>query len=212
MKKVIWVLGITVCLVLGTMLVSCAPAEEPDVWSDVTSIDQLIGTWRLALSEQIDFKEFMFLQYPYSGNESQREEFNTLWNGPGYATFFGNINIDFNRTEITTIDASVPSGTTSGTLTIVFSGGNINTPSVWNSVILLLFNEIMPQGSIVNDTNKSFTYTAMSSPNSNILGFYDYYREGMKINQNGRKIKLTNPGSTTPSNPLSPQELIYIKQ
>ena len=197
MKKVIWVLGIAVCLVLGTLLVSCGPPQEPDVWSDVTSVDQLNGTWRATESERMSFKEAMFMQFA-QGDESQRTAFNLMWDSSGYGTLYGNINIDMTRTEIVTINAATPSETGTRTQTVAFSGGNINNAGVWDSIKVLLFEGSMPEGTTMNDANKSFSTWSYSY--NNILS--DYNADRIQINQNGNKIKIT----------YDLGEVIYTKQ
>jgi hypothetical protein len=190
MRKNTWfVTGmLAVALISGMVLLGCPndPPEE-DTWSDVTSLDQLNGTWKGSYSESMTIKEFW-------GEE---------WDD-SMTTQLGDIKMTISEEVTFTFNAAVKTQTTSEKTTVVFSGGKINEAEAWAAIKSFFEGE----GGEVNDNNHSMT--GGGEPYEEQLydkDIADILGSGLQINQNGTKIKIP-ASSMIKSSP----ELIMIKQ
>jgi hypothetical protein len=187
-KKFIW--GILVlALVFGTVLLGCPtePEEEKDTWSDVTSLNQLDGTWKGTYSETQTIKEYM---------EGQ----GATWDDTAAAAA-GDIKVTNSMEMTMTINASAKTQATSIKMTMAFSGGNIDT--LWKS--LKPTKEI--EGVTVDDSKHSMTMT-QNSPAETMTDeeIADMLEQGLQINQKGTKLKSSADSDSGTS------EIIFTKQ
>jgi hypothetical protein len=189
MKKNICFLGLLICVfAFATLVASCKTEEEPDVWSPVTSLSQLNGTWKGSVTQTQTMQEYLGMT---------DEELATS----GVA--FGDTAIAMTIDITMTINASAK--TTSGTMkmTMAFSGSNIAV--IWITISTLLGST---PGIQVDNTNHSLTMT------ENISETLDddeiaQMLASIQINQNGTKIKSSAPTGEEGSSPV---EIILIKQ
>jgi len=122
-------------LAFGCMFTGCAdPEDDADVWSPVTSVNQLNGKWKGSYSETFSADE-------YYGEET------------GYE-------INITTTEIIEMDVNVSSNTVTVKYTqvIKFSGKDVN--SVWELIKLSMGED---DDATVNDSDKSITYSGTES-------------------------------------------------
>jgi hypothetical protein len=164
-------LGFLVLLVAaGSVLVGCSSdPEEPDTWSNVTSLDQLNGTWNGSYSQTLSFQDF-------SGDEWEES----------MATLFGDATVTISATMHIVINANAKTTATSGSTTMTFSGSNINL--AWAFITPNFSSE---EGVTINDSNYSITIPFSSEAeeltDSDITEMLAY---GLQINQNGTKVKI----------------------
>jgi hypothetical protein len=169
MKKRLFLSAI---LVLGMVLVGCDDSPEVgDIWSNVTSLNQLNGTWKGSYSQTQTIMQMY--------EELTGEPF------PSEMQIYGNIRVT-TRVDITsTINASAKTQAMSMVMTMTFSGGNISF--LWPFIKELLSDQ---DGVTINDSNHSMSMTqsqpATVMDDEDIANFID----ALQINQNGTKIKL----------------------
>jgi hypothetical protein len=163
--------------------------EEPDTWSNITSLNQIDGTWKGTYSQNNrPVKDVM-------------EEFGMPWDSD-MQILFGDMKVTA-RVDITmTIDAGDSTIKMDMASTGTFSGGNIN--ELWPMLKLALVG-YEEEDITINDTNHSITMT-YSIPAMEITD-EDIAEIGLQMNQNGTKIK-------SPANFViyGTPELIFIKQ
>ena len=187
-KKFIW--GILVlALVFGTVLLGCPtePEEEKDTWSDVTSLNQLDGTWKGTYSETKTFKEYV-------------EDQGGTWDDTAAAAA-GDIKVTTSMEMTMVINASAKTQATSVKMTMAFSGGNIDT--LWESLKPTEESE----GVTVDNSKHSITMTQNSTEQElDDEDIKDMLKQGLQINQKDTKLKLpADSDSRTP-------EIIFTKQ
>jgi hypothetical protein len=179
-------------LVFGAVLVGCPTdsEEEKDTWSNVTSLDQLDGTWKGSGSQTQNIKDFV-------GEDGWEDEM---------AKMFGDMKVA-TTVEITlTIKAAEKKRSGSMKMTMTFSGGNIAT--AWEMI-----KEFMDfgEGATTNDNNHSISMTEVQPeetiPNDDITGML----QSLQINQNGTKVKFPFPFPAGTMDSGSP-EIIITKQ
>jgi hypothetical protein len=184
-KKLIFAFG--VLLVAGFAFVGCDnPAgEENDTWTNVTSLNQVNGTWKSFYSRQdMPIKDAMEEQGETWTNEMQ--------------TMVGDMKVSVNAEITMTINAATK--TLTGRMKIVqtYSGENINT--IWT----LLSASFQGQDGVAID-NAKHSITINEDIPSQSIDESDI--ANVQINQNETKLKVPagTMGENTP-------EMIYTKQ
>jgi hypothetical protein len=164
MKKKSFALLAALILVV---LMGCPTEPEADTWSDVTSLDQLNGTWKGSLSQTQSIEEYL-------GGSWQE----------AWAATYGDMYVTSVQEVTFTIDATAGTMATTTTITITFSGGNI--VSQWETIK----GYIPSPGSYnFNDTAHSATGSATSPATATTINVFQNIRA--QINQNGTKLKAT---------------------
>jgi hypothetical protein len=144
--------------------------EENDTWSTVTSFNQLNGTWKGSYSQKQTIQEFL-------GNLFSAETIE----------MFGNINVNIRADIILIIDANAKTVSRSTDTTVTFSGGNINTAGVWDTIKVFL----VMAGGVANDDRHSVSITQTQPAEGIAEGdITEMLNGGIEINQNGTKIRL----------------------
>jgi hypothetical protein len=179
MKKKLFFPAILV-LVFGIAVVGCpdgSTSEEKDIWSDVTSLDQIDGTWKGSYSVRNQpIKDFL--------------EEQDMWN-PLMAVALGDMKASSDTSITTTIDAGAKTQAMSITSTITFSGGNIKT--VWPLLKGGMESRLEEEGLTVtfNDATHSASIAESFPPEIMSEEYIENLLDsGMQINQNGKKIKM----------------------
>ena len=165
MKK-LRILGFSV-LLLALVFASCGEDSGgggSDTWSDVTNISQLNGTWRGSLSETDSIRN-------WSGGTWTQED----------QELFGNMTVKMDIEMIYIINSSAGTEAGSTTMTMTFSGGNIN--DLWP----MFKEEFDEPGVTFNDSRHSISLTENFGPQS----FDESDFEGAQINQNGTKVRVS---------------------
>jgi hypothetical protein len=162
--------GLLACLlVMGFLATGCDnPAGgETDTWTDLTSLDQVNGTWKGSYSQAMTIREAF-------------EEQGETWSDE-MALMFGDIRVTTSVEMTFTIDAGA--GTRTGTMKITqkYSGGNISI--VWP---MISSGSSEMEGVTVDDANHSITMT--QDLGTNPITISDM--AGAQINQNGTKVKV----------------------
>jgi hypothetical protein len=169
-KKNLWGM-LAAALVCGMVLLACPnDTSEEDTWSDVTSLNQLNGTWKGSYNQTMTFKEM----YEAEGG---------TWDDD-MQTMFGDMKVALS-TEITIIiNASAKTQKTSMTMTAVFSGGNISDKEVWKAI------KTQAEGGEFDDAKHSITMTAAGEEITlDADAITEMLKAGTQINQDGTKIK-----------------------
>ncbi|MDR1443594.1 MAG: hypothetical protein LBI94_01830 [Treponema sp.] len=184
-KNVFFGFGLpAVLLAMGFVLAGCPndTTEEQDIWSNVTSLDQVNGTWKGSYSQTMTIKEVM-----ENGGQTWTAEMQTV---------FGNMKVAV-TTEMTMIIDST-AGTVTSTIksTQTYSGGNID--SMWASIGSSTAN--LPEGFTVDDSKHSITMNVDIPPTP----MTDSDLAGMQINQYGTKLKNRTDGAAP--------EIVFTKQ
>lgn len=179
-----------VLLAMGFVLTGCPndTTGEQDTWSNVTSLDQMNGTWKGSYSQTQTMKEMV---------ESQGETWDETT-----AAMVGDMKVTTSVDITMTVNANAKTQTTAMTMTMTFSGGNIAT--VWEMLKLMMGSG---SGVTVNDEKHSIIMT-QNQPAEPITDadWAEMVAAGIQTNQNGTKIKV--PAGTMGDNP----ELIFNKQ
>jgi len=195
MNKKLFSAGIPVMLlVFGMMLAACsnpAGSSSSDVWSPVTELSQVNGTWKGAYSQTMSIQEFI-----------ENEEGEEAWT-PEMQTLFGNMKVGYKAAISIAINASEKTQAMSMTLTITFYGGNISV--MWPFISAMFTGQ---EGVTVIDATHSVVITenqdAQPMSDEDIA---EMLNSGLQINQTGNRIKI--PADTmTPGAP----QIILIKQ
>ncbi|MDR0301602.1 MAG: hypothetical protein LBI04_04715 [Treponema sp.] len=184
MKKIVWFLGLSICLLaLGTLIVSCGTSEEGDTWSDINSIDQLNGKWKGAYTQSMTMKEAM-------GEE---------WD----EAFYGDMKVTTSVEMTFVINASEKTQSTFMKITMAYSGENINT--LW-AILSIAF---LDNPDAVLDNEKHSITITMDGPEQPIADedIEEILASGLQINQSGTRIKMP-AGLLEDGSP----ELIFKKQ
>ena len=178
--------------VLGIMAVSCPEPGEEDIWSHVTNLSQIFGTWKGPSAYSYVIEDIKF-----SGNYAN------------YTMIFSNVNIIISQTGTTaqtysnnyaitslinstmTANAIDKTITQTGTQTITYSGAS---EEYWLSLKQLY--EYIYTGDCVtinfNDLNYSYTAAFNNFPMPYV--FYDEYAadllNSLQVNRNKTKIRM----------------------
>jgi hypothetical protein len=173
-------------LVMGFFAIGCdTPTNgEGDTWTDLTSLNQIEGTWKGSYSETMTLREFV---------EGQ----GGTWTD-SFATTYGDMRVTISNEIIFTFNAGTSNQTGSMKTVYTFSGGNIGVG--W-SALKEWFTEEGPWE--FDDQKHSASGTPYNFSNS--LAMDDM--AGVQINQNGTRVKVPEGlmGSGMP-------EIIFTKQ
>jgi hypothetical protein len=185
--KSVWGM-VAVALALGMVLLGCpTDTEEQDTWSNVTSLSQMDGTWKISYSQTLTIQEFVESYMEGTWNDAQ-------------ASVFGDIRVTVSVNGTMTINASAKTQAISGTQTMTFSGGNINER--WGTIKLGMGSN---DDAEIDDAKHSITWSmdgySQTMTDDDIA---EMLAMGLQINQTGTKIK-------TPASDSSP-EYIATKQ
>jgi hypothetical protein len=194
-----WLGILAVLLVFGTVFLGC-PNDTTDnngsngggggdTWSDVTSFEQLDGTWRGSYSESMTMEEMMTEDEITWTDEMQ--------------TMFGDMNITISMDITSTFNVVDKTSAMSTTFTETYSGGNIETMWITMKQDLAGIN-----GITFDDTTHSITMTE-NQPTAPMTDedIEEMLDSGLKINQNGTRVKI-------PANAMDEglPEIIMVKQ
>jgi hypothetical protein len=157
---------------------------EEDTWSDVTSLEQMDGTWKGSYSQTATMQEYV-------------ESNDGTWDSTT-ATMFGDMRVTTTVELTMVVDAAASTGSGSMKVTVAFSGGNIAL--VWE---LGLKTQFSGEGVTVDDNAHSVTMT-LTIPSRPITLADDF--AGAQINQDGTKAKM--PADEEAGTP----EIIFVKQ
>jgi len=185
---------LVMALVFGTTVIGCDNGTTSDTWQDITSLDQMNGTWKSSYSQNNrPIKDVI-------------EEQGGTWE-PEMQAIYGDMRVTF-RVDITlTINASAKTQAMSMTSTQSYSGGNINI--IW-PILKQTLGSLAEEGVTVttNDADHSvsmtFSFPAETLSDAEIT---EMLNSGLQINQDGTKIMV-------PANSLTEgmPELIFYKQ
>ena len=152
-------------LVLVFCFAGCSGGSgDTDIWSDVTSIDQLNGAWHGTYSTSMTVKHYFELG-------------ETTWTDL-HQGFFGDMKIEINIEQyLWQINANAKTVSEMEILTHTFSGGNIN--AAWD-----ILKNIWKQDAIINEEDHSLTFSLNWGPDP-----FDLDDHEVQINQTGNKIK-----------------------
>ena len=197
MKKNLWLLGVLVFI-----FASCNPATEPgsgpkDIWSDITSLDQVGGTWAGTQTRTMPLKDIL-------------EALGLLKNAdPLLEAVIKDVNVDIAARTTVIIDSGEE--TMSGTVNMAaaFSGGN--TDMLWIIMKEYVSQEMLPPGASIDDESRSITMDYDQPPTDVTLEDL----APLQINQNGTKLKMVIDSDTSEFGQwgsLMPSEIILEKQ
>jgi hypothetical protein len=187
MKKRRYVLGFAgVILAVSFVLAGCPiDSEEEDSWSNVTSLNQMNGTWKGSYSQTQAIKEFIGEEW----NESMGQ-------------LLGDIKVTTSAEMTQTINAGAKTWAAVIKMTVTFSGGN--TSVLWGTIK----ENMGVSGATFDDTKHSMTYTYDEPAQPLSDGqISEMLASGIQINQNGTKIKMP-AGAMEEGSP----EIIFVKQ
>jgi hypothetical protein len=175
MKKRSAFLGIAgIILALGFVLAGCPndTTEESDTWSNVTSLNQMNGTWKGSYSQSMTVKELV-------------EENGETWTSE-MQTAYGDMKVTASAEMTFTINSSSKTQSMSVIMTQTYSGGNIAT--VWTEIVAELSEQ---PGFTFNNEKHSITIT-LDIPAQQISDedIAEMLNSGLQINQTGKKIKI----------------------
>ena len=188
---------LVMALIFGMTVVGCdngATGGESDTWSNITSLNQMNGTWKSSYHQNNRPIKDVVEEQGYDWDSSMQ-------------AMFGNMRVTSRADIILTIDANVKTLAMSMTSTGTFSGGNINL--IW---------PMIKQG-LVNLQEEGVTITTIDATHSVIMTYSspaetlsdeditEMLNSDLQINQNGTKIKV-------PADSLAQgvPELIFNKQ
>jgi len=155
-------------LLLALLFAGCdsGGGGDSDTWYDITSLDQLNGTWKGSNTATKTMKEW-------------GEIWEADWRD-SVDEIFGNMSMKTTWERIITINGGKCTGTDKSSDT--FSGGKINT--AWPNIVDWWAGE----NATVNNSNHSLSF------NSDFSFSYAVNEQWFQINQDGKKIKFN--GST----------------
>jgi hypothetical protein len=146
-----------------------------DIWSNVTSFSQLNGTWKLPSTVTLTMKEMLG---EYWGSEME--------------SLFGNMSVTVRSSNYTrTYNATAKTVLESGTQTMTYSGGNIDT--VWPMLRESFNSQEYQELAVIsiNDANHTMSMTfnnyVRTLTDREITEFLKNFK--VQINQDGRKMK-----------------------
>ena len=164
-------------LVFGIVLAGCSNptgSSSSDIWSPVTELNQLNGTWKGAYSQTMSIQQFIV-----------NEEGEDAWTSD-MQTVFGNMSVKYSAVISTTVNASAMTQSMNIAITMTFIGGNISI--VWPMISAMFAGQ---DGVTVNDTTHSIVMTenqaAQPMTDEDIA---EMLSSGLLINQTGNKIKI----------------------
>jgi hypothetical protein len=189
MKRNVSAVVVLVCLSIpGMMVIGCdtPTGGETDTWTNVTSLDQLNGTWKGSYRQSMTIKEAM-------------EEQGGTWTSE-MENIFGDIKLTVSVDITSTFNSSAKTQSTSTIMTQTYSGGNIAV--LWTMISADYSGQ---PDFTVDDEKYSITMTQDGTVESiSDEDIAELLNSGFQINQNGTKIKIPNFEGIP--------ELIFIKQ
>ena len=194
-KKLFFPVILVVALVFTFTAAGCdnGSTSDSDIWSEVTSLDQLNGTWKGVYNQgSMPIKDFL--------------EEEDMWDDSMGQTL-GDIKVSVKVAIVLTINSTQKTQAMAMTMTTTFSGGNINI--VW-PMLKMGFGSIDEEGMSVsfNDATHSMIMTLTNPPETmSDDEINNTLNSGLLINQSGRKIKIV-PDSLESGMP----EMILVKQ
>jgi len=169
MRKNLWLLGVLLCI-----FASCTPAESgnppKDVWSDITSWEQVDGAWVGTQSKTMPLKDLV-------------GAFGMDPDDPSIKDLIRGINVTIAVKATIIIDAGEEVMESSATTTATFSGGN--TAILWMFLQELSPEDLPPNVSI--DNNRHSVTMDMDEPPTPIT--LEEIADQFQINQTGTKLK-----------------------
>ena len=143
-----------------------APAE----WSNVTSLNQLNGTWRGNFTVTMTFRQLV---------EAGGQRWDSDWQN-----YYGNMMVAIRVDGTWSLNASTRRLTESLTETRTFSGGNIN--ATWSHMSIFYRN----QGWSVNDSARSISWTSFDSLTLTNADVAEALNSGVQINRNRTQVRV----------------------
>jgi hypothetical protein len=198
-RKRNWLGILAVLLIFSMVFIGCpndtidsdngAGGTNVDIWSDITSFEQLDGTWRGSHSESMTMEEMMTENEVTWTDEMQ--------------IMFGDMRITTNMDITSTFNATDKTSAMSATVIETYSGGHIEL--MW---------PMMKQdlGGINDITFDDSTHSIIMTDNYPVAPISDediaeLLDSGLKINQTGTKIKMLSNMMDEDS-----PEIIMVKQ
>ena len=170
---------LVLALVCGMMVAGCSddPVSGDDIWTDVTSLSQMNGTWKFSIDTGTkSYKDF------FDDDERwEDEELEALLGSDMMITMVYQIVITANSNE--------PSCEIATIMSIAFTGGNINDTEAW--VFLKEEHCVGDLGVTADDAARTIAETiGMTFDNELLINdFLSNY--GLQINQYGTKLRLS---------------------
>jgi len=233
MKKNIWFPGLPVLLVMGILCAGCdtSTGTKSDTWSDVTSLEQLNGTWKGSYKQTIVIQEAvgvlsqddnimaLLLDYikEYAGLLGMTDNI-TLEDA--VALLLGDMKATVSAETITIINASEKTRSGSVKTTITLADGTIK--NTWGMFIKPRLQEFFLSASIdatFDDKNHSIILPEQPIAEAPITETEEaeLLSYGLQINQNGNKVKVPTgtilaelPAEIPPG--MIPSEIILTRQ
>ena len=164
-RRMLWGI-LAAALISGTILPGCpnGTTGKNDTWSDVTSIDQLDGTWRGTYDETKTIQEII------PGNPIGID--------------FGDTSVTINADITVTIDSNAKRASASTTTTMTFSGSGLSE-TTWAMLKMFLAGE---ESIITDDDKHSITMTENEYEED--IDEEDPSIRELQINQDGTKMRL----------------------
>jgi hypothetical protein len=183
---------LAVALMSGMALLACPnDTTEADAWADVTSLDQLDGTWKGSYTQTKTMQELI-------GEGSDDEGF-----GDEMAAMFEGLKASISADATATIEAGAKTVSASVKITMTFSGEELS--AAWEMIKLFMsMGETEPE-ILPDDINHSITMT--EDRREEPIDKTEMLGNGLQISQDGTKIK-------TPADLMKDDtpEMIMIKQ
>ncbi|MDR0669670.1 MAG: hypothetical protein LBF95_06275 [Treponema sp.] len=151
-------------LILVFFVIGCQMGEDPDTWTDLTSLDQINGTCNSSYSQTYTIREII---------EAQGDD----WND-GLAARFGDMKATVSIDLTITFNGNAATQTVTMQVAQVFSGGRIDNE--WPNI-----KKGYSEPVIVNDEHHS---VSMAREATHPLAISDL--AGTQINQHGTKLKI----------------------
>ena len=183
-------LGIVV-LVYGLTVIGCDNGTtnhqvDRDTWTNVTSFDQLNGTWKGSNSETVKIQELL-------GMDDEE------WKDGNYDLILGNDAKAILSVEVSfTIDAAAKTIIGDAIITITFTGRRV---SIFWLIIRPYIVDIYP-GAIIDNSKHSVQITESTDDTLSDEDIEEYLSMGFQINQDETKIK-------SPAEGLKPEVILY---
>jgi len=194
-KNFVFSVMMVMALIFGLTVVGCDNGTT-DTWSDLTSLDQMNGTWKASYSQK---------NRPIK--DIAEEMMNIEWDSNMQA-MFGDMKVTIIADITLTINAGDKTQEMSMKQTVTFSGGNINF--IWPMLKQGLDNSEEEEGATVTFIDKTHSIITEYNYPAGELNDEDIdeiLNSGLQINKSGTKIKL-------PANSIMPgtPELIFYRQ
>ena len=207
MKKNVWFLGLLACaLALGTLLAGCETPTNAgkDKWLPVTSLRQLDGTWEFSYSETQTLAEWAAgAEYILDclADDLPPEALLSLT----MISTMDNVKVTAEVEGTLTINASEQTQSSSGTAAMTFSGDGSKGAYTMLKLMSGKLDEYGIPDVLFNDSKQSMTVPYEFGPELIDDDYIEAILATMEINQNGKKIRISEPG-------LGSREIIATKQ